>query len=228
MPPKMWATTVVKTSQRVTAVSFLDVKLIRAVAWLGGGALIVLAARAVVYGLSPSPLAQAFEHEAGGPALPFVVVVAGVVGVGLAAAAVGLAALGVRERALLAEAPPPPLRLWRLLVRAVVLFVATSFSFALFESWEHWRAGLGWHGLHCLTGPVHRNAIPILAALSLVAAALAAALEHVLAWMRRTIARIRRGRLEPIPLPVFFAPRQPALVGAAVCALGARGPPKSG
>ena len=27
--------------------------------------------------------------------------------------------------------------------------------------------GLGWHGIHCLLGPVHRNAIPILAALSL-------------------------------------------------------------
>ena len=187
----------------------------------------MLTGRAVVYALSPSPLAQAFEHEAGGPALPFVVVGAAVLGLGLAAAAVGLAALGVRERALLAEAPAPPLRLSRLLVRAVALFVTTSLGFALFESWQHWRAGLGWHGLHCLTGPVHRNAIPILAALSLIAAALAAALEHVLAWMRRTIARLR-GRLEPIPLPVFFAPRQPALSGAAVCALGARGPPKSG
>ena len=86
---------------------------------------------------------------------------------------------------------------------------ATCFAFALFESWEHWRAGLGWHGLHCLTGPAHRNAIPILAALSLVAAALAAALEHVLAWMRRTIARLR-ARAAHIAVPVFFAPPQPA------------------
>ena len=112
-------------------------------------------------------------------------------GVVVAAAVVWLAALGVRERALLADAPAPPLRLARLVVRAAVLFVTTCFAFALFESWEHWRAGLGWHGLHCLTGPAHRNAIPILAALSLVAAALAAALEHVLAWMRRTIASLR-------------------------------------
>ena len=105
------------------------------------------------------------------------------------------------------------LRLGRLLVRALVLFLATSLGFALFESWQHWRAGLGWHGLLRLTGPVHRNALPILAALSLVAAALAAALEHVLAWMRRTIARLR-ARLEPIALPVFFglrvSPRSPA------------------
>ena len=140
---------------------------------------------------------------------------------------VWLAALGVRERALLADAPAPPLRLARLVVRAAVLFVTTCFAFALFESWEHWRAGLGWHGLHCLTGPAHRNAIPILAALSLVAAALAAALEHVLAWMRRTIARLR-ARAAHIAVPVFFAPPQPALAGAAVRALRARGPPNSG
>ena len=40
------------------------------------------------------------------------------------------------------------------------------------ESYLHWRAGLGWHGLHCLAGPVHRDAVPIVAALSLVAVAL--------------------------------------------------------
>jgi hypothetical protein len=217
----------VKTGAGATVVSFLDMKLMRAAAWLGGGALVVLAARAVVYALSPSPLAQAFEHKVGGPGLPFVIAAGALLGVGLAAAIVGLAALGVRERALLAEAPPPALRLRRLALRAVALFVTTSLGFALFESWQHWRAGLGWHGLHCLTGPVHRNALPILAALSLVAAALAAALEHVLAWMRRTIARLR-ARLEPIALPVVFAPRRSALVGATVCALGARGPPKSG
>src|SRR6186997_3680836 len=124
-------------------------KVFRAVAWLGGGALVVLAARAIVYALSPSPLAQAFEQRAGGPALPFVVVGATVLGIAIAAAAVGLAALGVRERALLAEAPAPPLRLGRLAVRAAALFVTTCFAFAMFESWEHWRAGLGWHGLHC-------------------------------------------------------------------------------
>jgi len=188
----------------------------------------VLAARAIAYALSPSPLAAAFERHAGGPALPFVVVGAAVLGIAVAAAVVGLAALGVRERALLAEAPPPRLRLRRLLARAVVLFVCTSLAFALFESWEHWRAGLGWHGLHCLTGPTHRNAIPILAALSLVAAALATALEHVLAWMRRTVAALRRTRLAPIALGILFVSLQPAPAGAAVCTPSARGPPKSG
>ena len=44
------------------------------------------------------------------------------------------------------------------------------FAFAMFESYLHWRAGIGFHGLSCLVGPVHRNAIPLLAALALAAA----------------------------------------------------------
>jgi hypothetical protein len=193
-------------------------------AWVGAGAIVVLAARALAYALSPSPLARTFEHRAGGPALPFVVVGALVLGVGLAAAVVGLAALGVRERSLLESAARPRLRLRRLAARAAALFVAASLGFALLESWLHWRAGLGWHGLDCLIGPAHRNAIPLLAALSLVASALAAALDHVLAWMRRTIARLRV-RFAPIPLPVLFAPlpARPARISCA--SLRARGPP---
>ena len=203
-------------------------KLVRPAGWVAGGALVVLAARAFAYALSPSPLAAAFEGRAGAPALPFVVAGAGVLGVVIAAAVVGLAALGVRERALLADAAPPKLRLRRLLARAFGLFVSTALAFALLESWEHWRVGLGWHGLHCLTGPVHRNAIPILAALSLVVAALAAALEHVLAWMRRAIASLRRTRLAPTALRVLFVSLQPAPAGAAVRTPSARGPPGSG
>jgi hypothetical protein len=38
---------------------------------------------------------------------------------------------------------------------------------------------------------VHRNLLPIATALSLVAAALLAAAEHLIAWMRRTFARLR-------------------------------------
>ena len=187
-------------------------KVIRAAAWLGGGALVVLAARAIAYALSPSPLAQAFEGRAGRPgAAVRASSLRSCSGVALLPPrSVWLAALGVRERALLADVPAPPLRLARLVVRAAVMFVTTCFAFALFESWEHWRAGLGWHGLHCLTGPVHRNAIPILAALSLIAAALAAALEHVLAWMRRTVARLRAsGRLSRSQSPSSLLRRSP-------------------
>jgi hypothetical protein len=202
-------------------------RLIRGLSWIGTGALVVLGARTLVYALSPSPFARMFEHQAGGPSLPLVAVAALAAGLGIAVAVVALAAIGVRERALLASVSPPRLRLGRLAVRAALLFVVTCFAFAMFESYIHWRAGLGWHGLHCLTGPVHRDAIPILGALSLIAAALAAALDHVLAWMRRTIERIRAARLR-------FAPALPAVIFALTpvassrftgASLGARGPP---
>jgi hypothetical protein len=98
-------------------------------------------------------------------------------------------------------------------------------AFAFVESYIHWRQGLGWHGLHCLTGPVHRNAIPVLGALSLVAAALVAAVEHVLAWIRRTLTsfsgRVRPVRLEQLLWPALAGPR--AVIFAA--AVPARGPP---
>ena len=178
---------------------------LRGLFWLGAGAVVVLCARTLVYALSPSPLAAAFEHQAGGPSLPFVAVGALAAGLGLAAAIVAVAAMGVRERALVELAVAPKLRLRRLALRAAVMFAATSAGFDLFDSYTHWRAGLGWHGIDCLTGPVHRNAIPFLAALSVIACALAAALEHVLSWMRRTIALIRASRLRFAPLPLVAA-----------------------
>jgi hypothetical protein len=202
-------------------------RVIRSGCWLGGFVLVVLCARAIAYALSPSPLAAAFEHKAGGPALPLVAIVAVAAALGLAAAVVALAAIGVRERALLERVEAPRLRLRRLLLRAAVLFAATSLAFALLESYLHWRAGLGWHGLHCLTGPAHRDALPILGGLSLVASALAAALEHVLAWMRRTIERIRAAgiRIAPAPLALAFAPVHAPATQVTRASLGARGPP---
>ena len=74
---------------------------------------------------------------------------------------------------------------------ALVLSVCTSIAGGLFEAYIHWRAGLGWHGLHCVIGPVHRDLLPFEAGLSFVAAALLAAGEHVAAWMRRTFALLR-------------------------------------
>jgi hypothetical protein len=107
-------------------------------------------------------------------------------------------ALGVRERARLApERVAPSLRLRRLALRAAALYVASSLAFAMFESYLHWRAGIGFHGLSCLVGPVHRNAIPLLAALALAAAALAEAVEHLVAWMRAVVRELRRRRLAP-------------------------------
>jgi hypothetical protein len=65
-------------------------------------------------------------------------------------------------------------------------------GFTVVESYVHWRAGLGWHGARCLLGPAHRDAVPLLCALSLIAAACQAAVAHLLGWMRRTLQLILR------------------------------------
>ena len=196
--------------------------------WLGALALVVLGARSIAYAVSPSPLAAHLRHAAGGPQLPVVAAVALALAVAISAALVWLAALGVRERATLEGRPHavPPLRIRRLLGRAVALALGAMPTFALLESYLHMRAGLGWHGLHCLTGPVHRNAIPILVALALVTAALASALEHVIAWMRRTLASLSRPRRLPSELPSQVPPPRSAPPRCHVRGgLGARAPP---
>jgi hypothetical protein len=102
-----------------------------------------------------------------------------------------LAVVAVRERLALEPrdaVAPPRLSLPRLALRAVLFFAATSLAFAYFESYLHWRAGLGWHGLHCLVGPVHRDAVPLLGAFSLLAVAVHGAVEHLLQWARRLVA----------------------------------------
>jgi len=166
---------------------------IRAGIWAALVAAVVLASRAVAYALAPgqAELVARLEHEGGGPRL------AGVLGAGLAAAALvsaavlWLAVVAVRERLALAPAPllaPPRLAPGRLVRRGVLFVAVASLGFAVLESYLHWRAGLGWHGLHCLTGPVHRDALPVLAAFSLLAVAAHGAVEHLLAWARRLVA----------------------------------------
>ena len=202
----------------------------RAFALLGAVVLVVLGSRTIVYAISPSPLAAELSHQAGGPALPVIAVVAVLLAVGMSAAVVWLAALGVRERRLLETRPViagPRLRLRLLAARALALWLVALPAFALLESTIHWRQGLGWHGLHCLIGPVHRNAIPVLGALALVSAAFAAALEHVIAWMGRTLASlVGPRRIGGIVL--VACPSSPGLLSAAAFSapLGARGPPR--
>jgi len=202
----------------------------RAFAWFFAVVLVVLGSRTIAYAISPSPLAAELSHQAGGPALPVVAVVAALLAVAFSAAIVWLAALGVRERRLLETRPvvaEPRLRLGLLAARALALWLVAMPTFAYLESTIHWREGLGWHGLHCLVGPVHRNAIPILGALSLVTAALAAALEHVFDWMRRTLASIAKPRGIAGIIVLVQPPANEFLPAAAFAtALGARGPPR--
>ena len=197
--------------------------------WSLVAAVVVLATHELVYALVPqSVLIAALERGEGGPQLAVPVTV-GVLGVAaLAATVLWLAVVAVRERLALEGrrlARAPTLGVPLIVGRAAALFLATSLAFALTESYIHWRAGLGWHGLNCLVGPVHRNAIPILGALSLLAASIHGALAYLLAWARRvfaqlaTILHVRLGRLA-VALP-------PELPGFRVGAgrLGARGPP---
>ena len=138
-------------------------------------------------------LANRFESSAGGPQLLVVALVSLGLAVLVSTLVVWLAALGVDERRRLRPGRvAPELRLRRLAFRAVALYVLSSLAFALFESYLHWRAGIGFHGISCLVGPVHRNVIPLLAALSLTAAALAEAAEHLLGWMRAVVRELRR------------------------------------
>jgi hypothetical protein len=199
----------------------------RLLVWVGAGAIVVLIARTFAYALEPTPAARLLEHRAGGPALPVLIVASLSVGFTLAVAVCWLAAFGVRERALLAERRPPRFRVRRAVVSALALFVSTSVAGGLFEGYLHWRAGLGWHGLNCLFGPIHRDLLPFELALSAVAAAIVAAGEHVLSWMRRRVALLRA--LTPRPRavarsypPISFDVPQLELRFAAG---GARAPP---
>jgi hypothetical protein len=199
--------------------------------WLPLAALVVLAARALAYALAPhaTVVGNELEQQAGGPGL-VVTAVAALVGAAVVASAVlWIAALAVRERHLLAggSGEAPALRPFHVLGAALGLFVVTSLAFASLESYLHWRAGLGFHGLHCLIGPVHRDALPLLGSLSLLAAAAEAAARHLLRWMRRTIQalgarpRVRlRPSARPLP-PRARAPGRPGLAGLDL----ARGPP---
>ena len=197
----------------------------RLLLWPAVVALLVLTARWLAYALSPSPLARVLEHSAGGPSL----VVVSLLSLGLTAVGsvlvVWLAALGVRERARLQpERVAPRVRLRRLALRGVGLYVASSLTFALVESYLHWRAGIGFHGLSCLVGPVHRNAIPLLAALALAAAALAEAAQHLVAWMRAVVRALRRRRLAAQPF-AFFTPLSSLAPSLVAVQRRSRGPP---
>jgi hypothetical protein len=188
-----------------------------AVLWVGTGALVVLIARSLAYAAAPSPASRLLEGKAGGPGLPVLALVSLTLAGAIALTICWLAALGVRERALLERrvlaAPPPRFHAARILLFALALSVGTSIAGGLLEAYIHWRAGLGWHGLHCVFGSVHRDLLPFEGGLSFVAAALIAAAEHVAAWMRRTFALLRalpprtRGQVPPAPVYVLDVPR---------------------
>lgn len=203
----------------------------RACGWLGVVMLLELITRAVVYGMAPAtPAARALGGELGGPSFAATLVVALGLAVILSTAVVWLASMGVRERWALAEErydSLAPIAVERIVVRAVMLTLVGWLVFAGIETTIHLRAGLGFHGLACLVGPLHRNALPVVGCLALLASALISAGGLVLAWMRRTVRRFATPRVSP-PERFSFARvsvaslerRAPLIHGA-----GPRGPP---
>jgi hypothetical protein len=167
------------------------VRSIRLAVLLGSAMLVVLTARSIAYAITPGTAARVLEHRAGGPSLPIIAIVALTLAASAAIIVCWLASLAVRERALLEDRAAPRFRVGRMLALALVLAVMTTVGGGFFEAYIHWREGLGWHGLDCIAGPVHQNLLPIQCALSLVAAAMLAAAEHISRWMRRTFASLR-------------------------------------
>jgi hypothetical protein len=189
---------------------------------------IALVARTIAYALAPSATAERLRGELGGPHL---VVVAGVT-LGLAALAslglVVLTAAAIGERARLAAVrDTPPLDVRAIPLRALGLFAGSALVFATVESTIHWRAGYGFHPQHCLTGPVHENAIPILAALAALASVGVAVADRLRAWAQRTLGEavvVDRVQLLFALRPPVARPALP-LVAAAPRRTDPRGPP---
>lgn len=199
--------------------------------WSAALVVIVGLSRQIAYALTDTPLAERLSSQGGGTS-PVVVAVVGL-GIAFVASAIGLwlVATGLRERSALElerwESPPRPIRLGPLVRRTLLLSVASSTLFTSVESWVHYQAGLGFHAYHCLFGPVHQDALPILVALSVVVSALVAAVEAVAAAARRLVARLVRtnppGRARRVHhrLPSSHAPHSRAGAGGKL----SRGPP---
>jgi hypothetical protein len=190
--------------------------------------LVVLATRALAYALVPEPRAAFLAGRVGGPTLPLMGVSVLAIALALASAIIFLASLAVRERLRLERRPvaAPLLRVRRVLLHAAALFAVCLPASSALEAYVHWRAGLGWHGLWCFTGPVHRDLAPLAAAVSVVAAAAWAAVAHVVAWMRRVVSALSaapRGR--PVRPAFAAASALPAPPSAVPRPRSARGPP---
>jgi hypothetical protein len=203
----------------------------RCVVWGIAAVLVVLATRALAYAAVPSPEAHVYGQALGGPGFPAIALTTLVLGSGLAVATCWLAALGVRERRLLERrvlaSPPTVLRPGRVVVTAALLWALTAPAGGLLEAYVHWRGGLGWHGLDCVVGPVHRDLLPIAGALCLIAAAAIAAAEHVLAWMRRVVALLVPAPPARPAAPPIWSPLELLLPRERLRAAGrgARAPP---
>jgi hypothetical protein len=199
--------------------------------WALVGVFVVSLGRWIAYALAAGTLAQKLSSQGAG-ARPAVVAAISL-GLALAATATGLwlVAAGLRERSHLEldgwAAPSRPFRARRLVARSAALSAVTIVVFTTVESLIHYENGLGFHGWHCIAGPVHQNAAPIMIALSLMAAAVVTAVDAVLAAARRVVAQlVLAARALPQPAAAWFDPRPAPLRGRSRHSIApTRGPP---
>jgi|tagenome__1003787_1003787.scaffolds.fasta_scaffold20981551_4 hypothetical protein len=171
--------------------------------WLGVRLLVVAAVvglgRQIAYGLAPNrPLADRFAGEAGGPAATWILLVALIL-LGLAAASgIVLVSVGVRERRALEVGAwanvTPRLRLTAMLRDAAGIGLAATAVFAVLEGRIHARAGMSMSPVECLTSPMHRNAIVVVASLAALAALVLELVRFTLDALRRRVARLLSSR----------------------------------
>jgi hypothetical protein len=203
----------------------------RILMWALVGLFVVSLGRWIAYALAAGTLAQKLSSQGAG-ARPAVVAAISL-GVALVATATGLwlVAAGLRERSRLEldgwAASGRPFSARRLLARSAALSAVTIVVFTTVESLIHYEDGLGFHGWHCIAGPVHQNAAPIMVALSLMAAAVVTAVDAVLAAARRVVARlVLADRALPWPGATWFDPRPAPLRSHSRHAIApTRGPP---
>jgi hypothetical protein len=203
----------------------------RILMWALVGLFVVSLGRWIAYALAAGTLAQKLSSQGAGVRPAAVAAIS--LGLALAATATGLwlVAAGLRERSRLEldgwATSSRPFSAGRLLARTAALSAATIVVFTTVESLIHYEDGLGFHGWHCIAGPVHQNAAPIMIALSLMAAAVVTAVDAVLAAARRVVAQlVLAARALPRPAAPWFAPRPAQLRGRSRHAIApTRGPP---
>src|SRR6478752_7597308 len=201
----------------------------RILMWALVGLFVVSLGRWIAYALAAGTLAQKLSSQGAG-ARPAVVAAISL-GAALAATGLWLVAAGLRERSRLEldgwAASSRPLRARGLLARSAALSAATIVVFTTVESLIHYEDGLGFHGWHCIAGPVHQNAAPIMIALSLMATAVVTAVDAVLAAARRVVAElVLAGRALPRPGTTWFDHRPAPLRSRSRYAIApTRGPP---
>jgi hypothetical protein len=203
----------------------------RIVMWALVGLLVVSLGRWIAYALAAGTLAQKLSSQGAGARPAAVAAIS--LGLALAATATGLwlVAAGLRERSRLEldgwAASSRPFGARRLVARSAALSAVTIVVFTTVESLIHYEDGLGFHGWHCIAGPVHQNAAPIMIALSLMAAAVVTTVDAVLAAARRVVAQLVLAcRALPRPAAAWCDPRPAPLRGRALHAIApTRGPP---